>query len=360
MRMKALGVALMVAFAAFTTFYWITDAPRRGVFETQTADEQLEFGRLVFLFDDTYTITVKVTDAGFEQTAVTLFVNTSINISNETGGELTVTGTGARPFEVTVDDKGSAPVKFDSEGETTVTASGIGTPMVVTAQAPHLVPYGAGCARCHGVEGTGGVIPGDPDGTQAPNLHSLALANKWLATGGAQGTNNYVNWVIQLGGIVRSGNPASKMPAWGQAFGGSLTRQQIEALTTMIGTWAQETLDNPPPEDVPNTVEAGAQVYVDAGCSGCHGANLEGGIGPNLQTIGTSLVASADLPAPPSGLAQMQQDYDTDPRMFLEKWIRDSAGNYNGGNSTGMPPHPVDALSDSRLQALITFLLSHE
>ena len=36
MRMKALGVALMVAFAAFTTFYWITDAPRRGVFETET------------------------------------------------------------------------------------------------------------------------------------------------------------------------------------------------------------------------------------------------------------------------------------------------------------------------------------
>jgi len=108
------------------------------------------------------------------------------------------------------------------------------------------------------------------------------------------------------------------------------------------------------------TLRVGVTTVVDAGCSGCHGANLEGGIGPNLQTIGTSLVATADLPAPPSGLAQMQQDYDTDPRMFLEKWIRDSAGNYNGGNSTGMPPHPVDALSDSRLQALITFLLSHE
>ena len=33
MRMKALGVALMVGFAAFTTFYWITDAPRREGFE---------------------------------------------------------------------------------------------------------------------------------------------------------------------------------------------------------------------------------------------------------------------------------------------------------------------------------------
>ena len=359
MRMKALGVALMVAFAAFTTFYWITDAPRRGVFETETNEDLLAFGRQVFLFDDTYTVTVNVTPAGFEQTELTVFLNTSINVSNQTGGELTVTATGAETFEATIPDKGSAPLKLDTEGETTFSADGVNGSMVVTATPPHLVPYGAGCARCHGVEGMGGVIPGDPDGTVAPNLHSLALANKWLATGGAQGTNNYVSWVINLGGVVRSGNIASKMPAWGQAFGGSLTRQQIEALTTMIGTWAQETLDNPPPSDVPDTVEAGAGVYVDAGCSGCHGANLEGGIGPNLQTIGTSLV-STGLPAPPAHLDQMQADYDADPRAFLEKWIRDSAGNYNDGNSTGMPPHPVDILTDSQLQALITFLLSHE
>jgi mono/diheme cytochrome c family protein len=357
MRMKALGVALMVAFAAFTTFYWITDAPRRGVFETETNDDQLAFGQQVFLFDDSYTVTVNVTPTGFEQSELTVFINTSINVSNQTGGEITVTATGAETSEATVPDKGSAPLKLDTEGETTFTASGVDGSLVVTANPPHLVPYGAGCARCHGVDGMGGVIPGDPDGTQAPNLHSLALANKWLQTGGAQGTNNYVSWVITLGGVVRSGNINSKMPAWGQQFGGSLTRQQIEALTLMIGSWAQETLDNPPPEDVPNTVEAGAQVYVDAGCSGCHGANLEGGIGPNLQTIGSSMVT--DLPSPPVHLDQMQQDYDADPRAFLEKWIRDSAGNYNDGNSTGMPPHPVDALTDSQLQAVITFLLSH-
>ncbi len=271
MRMKALGVALMVAFAAFTTFYWITDAPRRGVFETETNDDQLAFGQQVFLFDDTYTVTVNVTPAGFERADLPAFLNMSINLANQTGDELTATGTGATPFEVTIPDKGSASVKLEREGDTTITATGVDGSLVVSAHGPQLVPYGAGCARCHGVDGKGGVIPGDPDGTRAPDLHSLALANKWLQTGGAQGTNNYVSWVITLGGVVRSGNINSKMPAWGQAFGGSLTRQQIEALTMMIGTWAQETLDNPPPEDVPNTVEAGAEVYVNAGCSGCHG-----------------------------------------------------------------------------------------
>jgi hypothetical protein len=53
----------------------------------------------------------------------------------------------------------------------------------------------------------------------------------------------------------------------------------------------------------------------------------------------------------------MQADYDEDPANFLELWIRDSAGNYNDGNATGMPPHPEDAVNDNQMQALITFLL---
>ncbi len=54
----------------------------------------------------------------------------------------------------------------------------------------------------------------------------------------------------------------------------------------------------------------------------------------------------------------MPADYEEDPRLFLEKWIRDSAGNYNDGTATGMPPHPESQLNESQLTALITFLLS--
>ena len=353
MRMKALGVALMVGFAAFTTFYWITDAPRREGFEVVDIEELPDFGLLVFLPDDTYTVEVDVTDAGFSQaevalTEISVFVNTTISFKNLTGAELTVNGTGMRPFEVVIEDTRTSPVKFDEDGETTVAAQGVESTLLVMAGPPHLTPYGANCARCHGVDGTGGI---------GPNLHSLSLANKWLQTGGRQGLNNYVQWVITLGGIVRTGNIQSLMPAWGQEYGGSLTRQQIEALTALIGTWAEETLANPPPEDVPDTVEAGAEVYVEAGCVGCHGPDLEGGIGPNLQTIGSQLVT--DLPEPVSHLDQMQADYDADPRTFLENWIRDSAGNYNDGTSTQMPAFPESDLTASQLQALITFLLDH-
>jgi mono/diheme cytochrome c family protein len=367
MRAKALGVVLMVGFAVFTTFYWITDAPRREVFTGIRDEELLEFGEIVFLPDDTFTVDIDVTPDGYlhdpdgsgeeEPQAITsleLFANSSISFSNDSGATVTVTGAGTTPFEHEIADGASAPQKFGDEGETTVTASGTDGELLVTAGPPHLQPYGANCARCHGIDGHGSAT--DP-ALIGPDLHSTDLANKWAQTGGAQTLNNYVQWVITLGGVVRSGNINSPMPAWGQEYGGSLTRQQIEAVTAMIGEWLRETLENPPPSpvEVPDTVEAGAEVYAAAGCAGCHGGELEGGVGPNLQAVGTSLTDS--LPTPVSQNDQRLADYEEDQRAFFEAWIRDSSGNYNDGNPTGMPAFPPEQLSDSELRALITFLL---
>jgi mono/diheme cytochrome c family protein len=357
MRMKALGVALMVGFAAFTTFYWITDAPRRDASEVVDDEERIEFGRLVFLPDDTFTVIVAVTPDGFFQkvdeelvplTTLDVFVNTYVSFENDSGSAVDVSGSGIEVFDETIEDGANIAVRFTSEGETEATVPGLEEPLVISAGPPHLQPYGANCARCHGVDGQGLI---------GPNLHSLILATKWSQTGGAQGLNNYVAWVITLGGVVVSGNVNSIMPAWGQDYGGTLTRQQIEALTAMIGGWAQETLDNPPPSpvEVPNTVEAGAEVYAAAGCVGCHGADLSGGVGPNIQGIGTSLVTDG-LTTQTLDIEQMQADYDENPRAFLETWIRTSSV-YNNGTPTGMPEFDETDIGDSQLQALITFLL---
>ena len=214
----------------------------------------------------------------------------------------------------------------------------------------------AGCARCHGAEGEGGPVPNDPSGRQAPSLRTRTLADKvdaYLRNTG----NSYVEVVVRNGGVAVSGDVNSPMPAWGQ----TLNDQQIEAVTALVESWAAEVAEQPVPTDVPNTVEAGAEVYLTPGtgtpCSSCHRPDLAGVEGqfPNIQNIGQELVT--DLPVPPSGLEQMQADYETDPRLFLENWIRDSAGNYNGGTATGMPAYPEEVLPDSLLQALITFLL---
>ena len=206
-------------------------------------------------------------------------------------------------------------------------------------------PAAAGCAQCHGADGMGG-----EEGAQVigPSLHSTSLADKLRAN------PNYVRLAVSYGGVVVSGNVNSQMPAWSTEVGGPLNEQQIEAVVALVEGWAEEAAANAP-DEVEDTVEAGAEVYTAAGCAGCHGQELEGGVGPGLQTIGSELVT--DLDVVPTQLEQMQADYDEDPRLFLEKWIRDSATNYNDGGATGMPPYPESALSESQLQALITFLL---
>ncbi len=264
MRLKTIGVLLVLATAVFTMLYWLTDGIRREAIAAEQEEELIHFGELVFSDD---------------------------------------------PSE----------------------------------------PAAAGCARCHGADGMGGEIPNDPDGRSAPSLHTATLADKLRVN------PNYVHLAVSFGGVVVSGNVNSPMPAWSAEVGGPLNEQQVDAVVELVESWAAEAAAEAP-EEVEDTVEAGAQVYQSAGCVSCHGQELEGGTGPNLQTIGSELADLSDF-TQPSQSDQMEADYAEDPRSFLELWIRDSAGNYNDGEATGMPPHPESTLNDSQLQALITFLL---
>jgi mono/diheme cytochrome c family protein len=223
----------------------------------------------------------------------------------------------------------------------------------------------ANCAACHGADGTGGQV--GTTGRQAPNLRSKSIYEKLKAGNGGTFTEirkpgeppDYVNLVIRFGGVVVSGDVNSPMPAWSNEVGGALTINQIDALTALVETWALEA-GKLPDVEVPDTVEAGAQVYVDVGCGSCHGADLTGvaGFYPSLVNIGNEPVI--DLPLPISQLDALQADYAADARSFLERWIRDSAVNYNDGTATGMPVHPEGRISASALRALITFLLSQK
>ncbi|MEX0625489.1 MAG: cytochrome c [Chloroflexota bacterium] len=221
----------------------------------------------------------------------------------------------------------------------------------------------ADCAACHGPDGTGGEV--GTTGRLAPNLHSKSIYEKLKAQAGGSFTEirkpgdppDYVNLVIRFGGVVVSGDVNSPMPAWSTEVGGALTVNQIDALTALVETWALEA-GSQPDEEIPNTVEAGQKVYVDAGCGSCHAADLSGGVGPSLLNIGNEPVT--DLPTPISHLDQLEADYLADPTNFLERWIRDSAVNYNDGIATGMPVHPEGRISASAMQALITFLLSQK
>ena len=228
----------------------------------------------------------------------------------------------------------------------------------------------ANCAACHGADGRGGEV-GDT-GRLAPNLHSISIYEKLKVQNGGSFTEirkpgeppDYVNLVIRFGGVVVSGDVNSPMPAWSTEIGAALTIHQIDALTALVETWVLEAAAEPD-QEVPDTIAAGQQVYTDKGCGGCHGPALAGVLDadgnvlyPSLLNIGNEPVI--DLPTAISRLDELQADYAADPRAFLERWIRDSAVNYNDGTPTGMPVHPVGTISASAMRALITFLLSQK
>ncbi|MCA1588190.1 MAG: cytochrome c, partial [Chloroflexi bacterium] len=194
MRLKTLGVLLVLISAIFTVAYWLTDEARREALGVGHDEELVHLGEIIFSDDDTE-------------------------------------------------------------------------------------PAAAGCARCHGPEGEGGPIPNDPEGRSAPSLHTTSLADKLRVN------PNYVHLVVSYGGVVASGNVRSLMPAWSAEVGGPLNEQQLEAVVNLVEGWAEEAAANAP-EDVEDTPEAGAQVYVSAGCQGCHGTELEGtGQGPDIRAI---------------------------------------------------------------------------
>jgi cytochrome c oxidase cbb3-type subunit 3 len=126
--------------------------------------------------------------------------------------------------------------------------------------------YGQHCAGCHGADGRLGAARPLNDPIY------LALVPQ-----------------VRLRNIITQGVPGTAMPAFAASAGGSLTEAQIEALVSdMLARWSQpatvNALDLPPYDAAqavadgasPGDSERGREVYAMA-CSGCHGADGNGG-----------------------------------------------------------------------------------
>jgi mono/diheme cytochrome c family protein len=78
--------------------------------------------------------------------------------------------------------------------------------------------YQANCARCHGVNGEGGV---------GPVLNDQSKLYQHL-------NEDYLRRVLEVGGRYVCGNPESVMPIWADTEGGPLNYRQIEELIAFI------------------------------------------------------------------------------------------------------------------------------
>lgn len=131
----------------------------------------------------------------------------------------------------------------------------------VTASANPLargrILFDAQCARCHGIEGTGGV---------GPSLQRPVLA---------RAPNDTVFAALIGGGIPERGMPG----AW------QLSPNEVSAVIAYV-----RSLGNRPPEKAPGNATRGESIFRGrGGCLQCHTVNGIGGVlGPELSNVGAA------------------------------------------------------------------------
>ena len=108
--------------------------------------------------------------------------------------------------------------------------------------------YVENCTSCHGTRGEGIVGP--------------ALNDKILLEAASDGV---------LFATIQTGRPNTTMPAWGQAYGGALTDEDIEAIVSFIRAFEPNAPEVIADEFIPSAAR-GATTFAST-CFTCHGEN---------------------------------------------------------------------------------------
>jgi mono/diheme cytochrome c family protein len=197
--------------------------------------------------------------------------------------------------------------------------------------------YAEHCAECHGAEGEGAEIPDSPgDYTDPLNSDDFLLTR----------TRETIFAVIEYG------QPGLGMPAFGLAYGGTLTSPEIRSIVDFIESWKA------PPEDEAGGEELSALAAIenpsfaqdvkpilDKRCATCHSKRLKGGYSvadyDKVMTSGDNAPVILAGDAANSILAQMLRGIETpaggqmppgrplneEQIQLIERWINQGAQN---------------------------------
>jgi mono/diheme cytochrome c family protein len=222
--------------------------------------------------------------------------------------------------------------------------------------------YTSLCVSCHGVDGTGAVVPGMSPPLVAPALNRPDLRPDPNDKDAYTERYNFVSKTIHRG---RVGTP---MPAWGRQDGGALLDEQVHELALLIlkgetmiqgkTAWAKveevakEKIAHGAPEPERPSINtaglsdeaiAGSRIFTGkGGCVGCHNAGSGGGAtGPNLAQIAT--VAETRKPG-------------MDARAYLDESLRAPQAFLVPGFGPLMPTNYGQILTPEEITQLIAFL----
>lgn len=227
------------------------------------------------------------------------------------------------------------------------------------------------CVGCHGIDGTGAVVPGTSPPLVAPALNRPDLQPD------PNDQDAYNERYAFVSKTIHRGRPGTPMPAWGRQDGGSLLEEQIHELTLLIlkggeplrgyapvageMPWelateiAREKIAHGAPEPQRPTMDmaqfspeeaAGARIFTGkGGCVGCHNAGSGGGAtGPNLAQVAT--VAQNERPGGDAS-AYLHQSL-TDPQAFLVPGYGPLMPSFRG------------TLTDEEVNQIVAFLLTRK
>lgn len=143
------------------------------------------------------------------------------------------------------------------------------------------------CATCHGNNAGGGAAP-NPYGDApwpAPALDNIAA--RYVDSEIVTDLPHFLTETVKQG---RSGTP---MPAWGTAYNGALNDFQINQIVRYILSIQNDQV--PEVDAAAFAGQSGMQLYAN-NCARCHGDNLQGQVGPRLDTIYERYNADLDDP----------------------------------------------------------------
>lgn len=136
--------------------------------------------------------------------------------------------------------------------------------------------YKANCASCHGLNGEGRLV-GNATSLNNKEFLSIVSDDFLLST-------------------IAEGRLGTQMPAFDQAYGGSLTKEEIDDIISFLRQWKSEIPDMPVPTNIAGDPGLGRKLYA-ANCATCHGITAQGelNMGPSLVNPDFLEVASDEF-----------------------------------------------------------------
>ena len=200
--------------------------------------------------------------------------------------------------------------------------------------------FSENCSPCHGDFGEGG-----PNPTRAGDIIAPISSGEYLKTRDD----------ATLRAVISQGQPNFGMSPFGNAFGGPLDDDEIDAIVTFLRAWeSSPPVEFPPEVAAPQVSATGAEIYAEV-CAQCHGSNGEGLIGPSLKdaafqagTTDQALSDTINLGHEATGMIGWGDILSADQIRQLVVFIRQLGG--STGLPTGTPSFQNDVLPLLRAQ----------